>query len=153
MSTSAAQNTAREMGRARVMLELEGRGWAVRTGQIGQRPVLHAERDGVRRTILMSAKRSGTWQTSTAYGAEQAPEETRGRLWVFVDLGRPASEFFIVPVDWMVEDIWQVHQQYLKQHGGQRKVTRKSTHHKIELARIEDWRDRWDLLDGASAER
>ena len=152
MSTSATQNTAGR-GRALVTLELEGRGWAVRTGQIGRRPVLHAERDGARRTVRVSAKRSGNWQTSTTYGADQAPEEARGRFWVFVDVGRPESEFFVVPEDWMVEDIWQVHQQYLKKHGGQRKVTRKSTHHKIELARIQDWRDRWDLLDDTSAER
>jgi len=101
----------------------------------------------------VSTKRSGTWQTSTAYGVESAPAESRGRLWVFVGVGRPAVEFFVVPEDWMVEDIWRVHQQYLKMHGGQRKVTRGSTHHKIELARIQDWRDRWDLLNDTNAGR
>ncbi len=152
MSTSATQDTAAR-GRALVTVELERRGWAVRTGQIGRRPVLHAERDGARRTVRVSAKRSGNWQTSTTYGAEQAAEETHGRFWVFVDIGRPKSEFFVAPEDRIVEDIWQVHQQYLKKHGGQRKVTHNSTHHKIELARIQDWRDRWDLLHEASTER
>ena len=31
-------------------------------------------------------------------------------------------------------------------HGGRRKINPESTHHSISLKRIEQWRDRWDIL-------
>jgi len=112
----------------------------------GRAEVLLA-RDGERRRVRVSAKRRGTWQTSTRYGQEIAPPEMAGRLWIFVDLGGPQSEYYVVPESWMVEDIHAVHAAYLANHGGRRARSPKSTHHAIDVDRIAQWKDRWDLFD------
>jgi hypothetical protein len=149
MSTSAAGGARQtsQQGRETVAAQLVARGWSVREASIGRRPVLLIERDGVRRCGRVTAKRRGTWQTSTKYGAERAPTEAHGRFWIFVDLGRPAESVFVVPEDWMVEDIHARHQAYLDRHGGKRARSPESQHHGIRQERIEQWRDRWDMLD------
>jgi hypothetical protein len=148
MSSSGA-GSASDRGRELVRARLAARGWTVREGLIGRRPVLHAEREGVRRTLRVSSKTRGSWQTDTRYGAAQAPPEAAGRFWVFVDLDD--ADCFVVPEDWMVQDIHQHHDAYLAAHGGSRPRAKGSTHHKITKDRIAAWRDRWDLLDPATS--
>jgi len=52
----------------------------------------------------------------------------------------------VVPEWWILNDIHVHHLAYLKRHGGRRARNPESTHHAIQHARIEEWRDRWDIL-------
>jgi hypothetical protein len=100
--------------------------------------------------IQVKTKRSGTWQTSTRTGIprEAVPEELR--FWILVDLRRSPDDspvYYIVHEWWIQNDIHEAHQEYLRRHGGTRAESPGSTHHAIPRTRIEQWRDRWDLLD------
>jgi hypothetical protein len=69
---------------------------------------------------------------------------------VFVEIGddpegRP--QFFVVPELWIQADSDRAHAAYLERHGGHRARASESKHHSIETKRIEQWRDRWDLLE------
>jgi hypothetical protein len=130
--------------------ELVLRGWAVKESTVENRPVLHITRSGQRRQVRVSAKQSGAWQTSMKYGMEAAAPEMKGRFWILVDLGQPKPEFFVAPEDWMVENIYRVHRQFLAEHQGRRPKSPDSTHHAIRRDRVEEWRERWDLLETAA---
>lgn len=147
MPADSSRITAQH-GRNLVARELEARGWTVQETTVDNRPVLLVASEQGRRVVRVSAKRQGTWQTSTAYGVPNSPPETHSRLWVFVNLESDPPQFFVVPEAWMVEDIWAVHERYVTDHGGARARSPRSTHHKIETGRIARWRDRWDLLGG-----
>jgi len=135
-----------QLGRDLVTVELRNRDFVVKEALVDRRPTLFDERAGVRRQVRGSAKRRGTWQTSTAYGAKVATPELWGRMWVFAGVGRPEPVFFVVPEDGMVEDIYAAHQRYLVQSGGTRKHSTSSTH-TIRLDRIEEWCDHRDMLE------
>jgi hypothetical protein len=98
--------------------------------------------------IQVKTKRSGAWQTTLREWTSRVPEVAETRFWVFVDLhGSEAQpDYFIVPEKWIQDDIQRAHGEYLKRHGGQRARTPTSKHHAIRPSRIEEWRDRWDLL-------
>jgi len=100
-------------------------------------------------TILVKTMTTHAWQASITQGRKRSePTAEEGRFWIFVDLeqspGQP--EYYIVPEWWIENDIYMVHQRLLSEHGGHRAKTDESTHHAIERSRIEEWRDRWDLL-------
>lgn len=103
------------------------------------------------RTVMIQVKtKSGSssgWQTQTTRG-KCAPYPEESRFWILVDLDEigSAPSYYIIPEWWMLNDIYEAHQTYLNQHGGTRPVKRESKHHKIERRRVEQWRDRWDLL-------
>ena len=69
-------------------------------------------------------------------------------FWVFVDLpDAPAvPAYFVAPEWWVLNDIYHHHKAYLGKHGGKRAVNANSTHHAIQRTRIEEWRNRWDIL-------
>ncbi|MGH2725099.1 MAG: hypothetical protein ACRDI0_12750 [Actinomycetota bacterium] len=99
--------------------------------------------------IQVKTKRAGDWQTSLREWTSRTPEVTASRFWIFVDLHKQPvdpPEFFIVPEEWIQQDIDRAHRAYLDRHGGQRARTPASRHHAIRKNRIEQWRNRWDLL-------
>jgi hypothetical protein len=104
------------------------------------------------RTVYIQVKaksgRSPGWQTRTTHGRARESDPSKTRFWVFVDLKQPgeAPAYYVVPESWIQNNIHAAHQAYLSSHGGMRPQTLDSTHHKIELQRIEQWRDRWDIL-------
>jgi len=67
---------------------------------------------------------------------------------VFVDLGdvQTSRRYWIVPEWWIRDDSRQVHQAYLKKHGGIRPGNPDSTHHSIDENKLEQWKDRWYIL-------
>jgi hypothetical protein len=70
-------------------------------------------------------------------------------FWILVDVGRNPEirpDYFIVPAWWMENSIHVEHQNYLARHGGQRAQNPGSTHHAVPVNRVEQWRERWDLL-------
>lgn len=74
---SAAQNTTRR-GRDAAKARLQDHGWAVREVIVERQAEMLLQRDSARRRVRVSAKRRGTWQTSTRYGEEIAPPEMTG---------------------------------------------------------------------------
>lgn len=109
--------------------------------------VLAANKDQSRTVwIQVKTKRGGrVWQTRTTRGKSD-PVEDATRFWILVDLSVDDPEFYVVPEWWMQRDIHDAHADYLASHGGKRAQTQDSTHHAISIARVEQWRDRWDLL-------
>lgn len=101
--------------------------------------------DGVGVLFIIKGRTSGTWQGTTRDGDPEP--RARGRVfWLFVDLEPKSPEFYVVPDIWMRRDIHREHSRYLDRHGGQRARATSSTHHAIQMERIDEWRDRWDLL-------
>lgn len=103
------------------------------------------------RTVFIQVKtrRSGTWQTTTKHAQpREEPEPPEPRFWIFVDLRKDDSEpaYFVVPEWWIQNDIHTTHEAYLARNRGKRARTAASTHHAIPLSRLQEWRDRWDLL-------
>jgi hypothetical protein len=99
--------------------------------------------------IQVKTRSAGTWQTSTRFGRPREPEAVETRFWIFVDLLQPATypAFYVVPESWVMNDIHMRHGEYLRKHGGTRARSPESSHHSIALARIEQWHERWDLLN------
>jgi len=98
--------------------------------------------------IQVKSRRRGTWHARSTDGVAAKTSAAEDHFWVFVDfgdgMGPPA--FFVVPRQWMRNDIHVAHQKYLARHGGKRARNQASTHHGIPMKRIAEWRDRWDLL-------
>jgi len=46
----------------------------------------------------------------------------------------------------MENDIHTAHSKYLKGFGGHRAKNDASTHHAIQVSRVVEWKDRWDVL-------
>jgi len=98
--------------------------------------------------IQVKTKTGGAWQTTTNHARACAKPQDEGKFWILVDLHKDGREpdYYIVPKWWMENDIHTVHHEYLAKHGGQRAKNKASTHHSIPLARVKQWKDRWDIL-------
>jgi hypothetical protein len=106
-------------------------------------------------SVFVSARRRGDWQTSTEKGRSRGEDPQETEFWVFVDLKPEPAEFAFAPAWWVENDIHEEHMRYLARHGGRRAVNPDATHHRIQPARIERWRHRWDVigLDSAVSDR
>lgn len=99
--------------------------------------------------IQVKTMTARTWQTSITRGRKrEEPTEEETHFWIFVELKKPPSQpdFYVVPEWWIENDIHRAHGAYLAKHGGQRAISKESTHHAIKRSRIDQWLDRWDLL-------
>lgn len=117
-------------------------------GQKRSEPDVRASNHDRSRTveITVKAKTRGDWQPSIDSGHPRQPEEDPTEFWVLVDLGRQAPIYFVMPSWWIENNIYEVHQAYLARHGGHRAVTDESKHHGLAQERVEEWRNRWDIL-------
>jgi hypothetical protein len=131
--------------RALVARELERRGGRVREIREGRRFELRVVSPLGAVTVRVLSRQRGDWQTSTSVLEGGAGSISAARFWVFVDLAE-AGGYFIAPESWVVDDIRAEHERYLARHGGRRAQSEDSNHHRIQLARVAPWRDRWDLL-------
>ena len=93
--------------------------------------------------VTTRAKKSGTWQTSTTYGKPCLENHLENEYWVFVDLELDPPKFYPVPLWWILNNIYEVHQEYLKKYGGHRKHNGNSNHHSVQLKRIKSWEGQW----------
>jgi hypothetical protein len=98
--------------------------------------------------LFVTSRRTGDWQTDIRKGKPREPDEADLCFWVFVDLTTWQAKFFIAPEWWVQNDIHRDYQAYLERQGGTRAINPESTHHGIKVERIEQWRERWDLLPG-----
>lgn len=100
-------------------------------------------------SIQVKTKTAGAWHTSTRRGRPREEDTDETEFWVFVDIGRDPGarpDYFIVPAWWVENSISVEHEAYLTRHGGRRARNPESTHHAILVSRLQDWRERWDVL-------
>jgi hypothetical protein len=103
--------------------------------------------DNRRISIQVKSKSSGSWHARFPQDAAeltQDPAETS--FWIFVDLGGEHPAYFVAPRWWVRNDIWRDHTAYLARYQQKHGHPRESTHHGILVRRVEQWRDRWDIL-------
>jgi hypothetical protein len=150
MRRSKTKRSAAEVARLGVQLaaqELERRGAGVARATSGRsRNTLRATlppRGGVE--IYVKTRSAGTWQTDIRKGSPAPQSPADDRFWIFVDLTN-APTFYIAPAWWVENDIYETYHADLARHGGRRPRTPASTHHGIAEHRINQWRERWDLL-------
>jgi hypothetical protein len=93
--------------------------------------------------VTTRAKNSGTWQTATTYGKPCLENQLENEYWVFVDLEFDPPKFYPVPLWWISNNIYEVHQEYLKRFGGHRKHNDDSNHLAVPLKRIKSWECHW----------
>jgi hypothetical protein len=128
--------------------ELMRRGAAVTrdTSTRGRNYLRVSPPDKSARRVYVKSRGAGTWQTSIEKGERRTPERDPIEFWLFVDLTTQPPGFLVAPAWWVENDIYETHQEYLAKHGGRRRDTPTATHHAIPVDRIEQWRNRWDLL-------
>jgi hypothetical protein len=96
--------------------------------------------------VTTRAKTSGTWQTSLNYAAQGALDKNDNQFWVFIDLGQEPQAFYVTPLSWIRNDIYEAHQHYLEKHNGHRPENDESAHHSIAVKRIAEWKDAWGQM-------
>jgi hypothetical protein len=97
--------------------------------------------------IRVKSRRSGDWQIPTTEGVPLEVKVEAREFWVLVDftvLGAP--EYYVMSGTWLRRKIYNDHQIYLRSHGGTRPESPKSTHNKVTLESVKQWKDRWDIL-------
>jgi hypothetical protein len=99
-------------------------------------------------TIRVKSRRSGSWQIPITEGCSPETHVDENEFWALVDftVSTITPDFYIMPGKWLRNDIYRNYLDYLAFHGGQRPVTPKSTHHSLAVDRIEQWKERWDIL-------
>jgi hypothetical protein len=99
-------------------------------------------------SIVTRSKTAGTWQTSIDYGKPSKKKAAETDFWIFVDLDNiDKPKFYIVPKWWITNNIYETHQAYLSKYMGTRKYNPDSKHHAVQLSRIKQWENRWDLFN------
>jgi hypothetical protein len=103
--------------------------------------------DTRRISIQVKTKSSGSWHARFPKDAAECSEDPgETSFWIFVDLGGEHPAYFIAPRWWVRNDIWQDHTAYLTRFEQEHGHPRESTHHGIRTPRVEEWRNRWDVL-------
>lgn len=98
-------------------------------------------------TLQVKTRTAGTWHAQVPRDAEQGPPVSdESAFWAFVDLSKNQPEYYFAPRSWVLNDIYETHAAFLVRHGGRRPHAPESKHHAITVARIEQWRERWDVL-------
>ena len=100
-----------------------------------------------KRTLMIQVKtrRKGTWHSNNKEGKKSNRKPNETKFWIFVDIEKDEKPpiFYIVPDWWIRNDIHEKCVAYIKKHKGKQSS---STHHGIDVKRIERWKDRWDIL-------
>lgn len=65
---------------------------------------------------------------------------------IFVDLTGDYPDFYIAPAQWVRDDVKRHHDAWLESKGGVRPRNPAADHHAVELDRIRQWRQCWDIL-------
>lgn len=96
--------------------------------------------------VYVKTRGRGTWQTDVRRGTPTPDSPDDDRFWLFVDLTRTPTDFYVAPEWWVENDIYETYQADLVRFGGSRPHNPKSTHHGMSEERIAQWRGRWDIL-------
>lgn len=95
------------------------------------------------RTVQVSSRRlpGSPWQLSAS-----RPVVDDAVAVIFVDLTGTEPDFYIAPADWVREDVKAHYANWLERKGGTRPRNPDSDHTGVELDRIRQWRQRWEVL-------
>jgi hypothetical protein len=99
-------------------------------------------------SIQVKSKSSGTWHArypKDAIKSSRLPHETH--FWIFVDLEGEHPAYYVAPQWWIRNNILEEHTAFLADYEKKHGHKRESSHHGIPVRRVEQWRDRWDILD------
>ena len=148
MATGAKVQQIGRAGEHYVAAELNRRGaYAVTfAGNMPKIDILVSNLDQTRIVqIQVKTRRTGTWHSSDDEGRKYNRRPNETNFWIFVDIEKKDEppEYYIVPDWWMRNDIYEKCRDWLKKHEGKRST---SKHHGIDKKRIEQWKDRWDIL-------
>ncbi|MCS7303113.1 MAG: hypothetical protein NZ606_06745 [Candidatus Kapabacteria bacterium] len=155
MAAASRGSRTRQVGRAGeyfVVAELNKRGaFAIPSaGNIPGIDIIACNSDRSRTVyIQVKTKRRGkNWHSTIAGCRPTPPNPDEHNFWVFVDLGEIGEppRYWVVPEWWINDNIYWAHQEYLRRHGGVRPGNPDSLHHSIDESRLEEWKDRWDVL-------
>jgi len=151
MATGARNQQTGRAGEYFVAAELCRRGaYAVTfAGNMPRIDILASNLDRSRTVSLqVKTRRAGSWQTSIDEGERCRRSQNETHFWVLVDLIAPPGppQYYIVPGWWIRRNIYETHRAYLARRGGVRAINPTAKHHGIDVARIRQWKDRWDLL-------
>ncbi|MCS7068696.1 MAG: hypothetical protein RMK51_00065 [Meiothermus sp.] len=155
MAANSRGTSKQQVGRAGeyfVVAELNKRGaFAVSfAGNMPKIDIIACDSDESRTVYIQVKTKRGwkTWHSSIVGCQPMLPRDTENNFWVFVDLGDTNGNprYWIVPEWWIKDNIYKTHQALLKRHGGTRPRNPGSTHHSIDERRLEQWKDRWDIL-------
>jgi hypothetical protein len=103
--------------------------------------------DQRRISIQVKTKTSGSWHArGSRDGIQRIEDPAESSFWVFVDLAPAFPTFYVTPRWWVQNDIWTAHTAYLEQYEREHGASRESDHHGILVQRVEQWRNRWDVL-------
>jgi hypothetical protein len=116
---------------------LSERGWSTREERTRGQVSVIATRNGEERRIRLSTKSAGTWQTSTT-NTPFTDGTHPDRHWAFIDLSQRVPKVRIFPEQDVRLVIAREYAAYLRRHGGQRPVTRSSTHHAVRKPIIQE---------------
>ncbi len=99
------------------------------------------------RTAQVSSRRrpGSPWQVSASH-----PVVEDAVAVVFVDLTGDAPDFYIAPGQWVRDNVRQHYSEWLQSKGGTRPRNPDSDHAGVQLDRIRQWHQRWDILAGDS---
>ena len=94
--------------------------------------------------ITVNTRRRGVWYASANDGkpSKKIPDETN--FWIFVSIGKLTElpNYYIVPEWWGRNDIYNETKGFLLHKA----KSNTYMHHGINVNRIEQWKDRWDIL-------
>jgi len=98
--------------------------------------------------IQVKTRRAGTWQCSIEDGGSMKDDHENDSYWIFVDLAKENQppEYYIVPNWWIRNNIYKTHKAYLNKRFGRRAVTLESKHHAVDVKRLLEWKNKWNLL-------
>lgn len=91
--------------------------------------------------VQVFTRRSGDWQPNAL---QPIADDTDGV--VFLDLAADVPQFYVTSGEWLRDDVEKHHGDYLATHGGIRRDSPASHHHKVTTERVAAWQDRWDVL-------
>jgi hypothetical protein len=147
--TATPPPSVNERGIAAVVQEITRRGGQARVEQNGNRREVVVTGDGGEGEVrlVVRARTAGDWQTRASYGEPRAEEENPRTFWVLVHLGPGTTvRSYVVPEWWMLNDISERHDEYLRFREGARSLAPESDHHAIRTERVAEWLDRWDQI-------
>lgn len=101
------------------------------------------------RTVQVSSRRQpgSPWQVSAAH-----PVVDDAAAVIFVDLTGDVPDSYIAPAQWVRSDVKSHFATWLESRGGVRPRNPESDHSTVELDRIRQWHQRWDVLEGRADE-
>ncbi|MDI9764707.1 hypothetical protein [Morganella morganii] len=69
---------------------------------------------GKKYKVTTRAKMSGTWQTSINYANKCVPDKNDDEFWIFIDIRKEPATFYITPLSWIQNNIYEAHSGYRK---------------------------------------